>query len=130
MEPSTLTDLAASVLGRLRDPDADFELQALVRGLAESLWLTRHGPRLLLRVLGPAGGELEWDASPFRDQDPRRVFPQLGERIELVTLFAGGPLHEGLAGLFQPDESGPVVRYRAEWGGWSEFATWLDGPGL
>ena len=129
MEPSTLTDLAASILGRLRDPEADFELQAIVGGRPESLWLTRRGPRLLLRVLGPGGGELEWEASRFRDQDPQRVFSQLGERIELVTLFVGGPLPEGLAGLFQPDESGPVVRYRAEWGGWSELASWLDGPG-
>jgi hypothetical protein len=128
LEPSTLTDVAALVLRRLRDPEADFELQALVRGRAESLWLTRRGPRLLLRVLGAGGGELEWEESAFREQDPQRAFSQLDERIDLVTLFVGGPLPQRLIGRFLPDDSGPVVRYRAEWGGWKEFGRWLAEP--
>ena len=125
----TLAEVATAVLRRLRDPEADFELQALVRGETESLWLSRRGPRLLLRVLGAAGGELDWGESAFRDQDPRRAFSQFGERIDLVTLFVGGPLPEELIGLFVPDESGPAVRYRAEWDGWGEFGNWLELPG-
>jgi len=39
----TITEVAAAVLKRLRYPDADFDLQALVRGEASSLWLTRRG---------------------------------------------------------------------------------------
>jgi hypothetical protein len=124
----TLAEVAAAVLKRLRDPEADFELQALVRGEAESLWLRRHGSRLLLQVLGAGGGELDWEASPFRDRDPRRAFSQLAERIDLVALFVGGPLPEELLGLFFPDESGPVVRYRAEWEGWADFGRWLEPP--
>jgi hypothetical protein len=126
----TLTEVAAAVLKRLRDPEADFELQALVRGEVESLWLGRHGPRLLLRVLGAGGGEVDWEASPFRDQDPQRAFSQLADRIDLVALFVGGPLPEELIGLFLPDESGPVVRYRAEWEGWADFGRWLEPPAV
>jgi hypothetical protein len=125
----TLPEVAAAVLKRLRDPEADFELQALVRGESQSLWLTRRGPRLLLRVLGSGGGELDWERSAFRDQDPQLAFSRLDDRIEGVTLFVGGPLPDELIGLFMPDESGPVVRYRAEWSGWKEFATWLEPPG-
>jgi hypothetical protein len=125
----TITEVAAAVLKRLRDPDADFELQALVRAETSSLWLTRRGSRLLLRVLGPGGGELGWDASAFRGHDPQRAFSELGKRIELVTLFVGGPLPDRLIGLFLPDESGPVVRYRAEWEGWEEFGSWLQPAG-
>jgi hypothetical protein len=121
----TLPEIAAAVLRRLRDPEADFELQALVRGQDQSLWLTRRGPRLLLRVLGAGGGELRWEESAFRGHDPQRVFDELGDRIDLVTLFAGGPLPDELLGLFMPDESGPTVRYRAEWPGWIEFANWM-----
>jgi len=62
----TLAELARAVLRQLRDPEADFELQALVRGQTESLWLTRRGQRLLLRVLGAGGGELGWEESGFR----------------------------------------------------------------
>jgi hypothetical protein len=121
----TLTEIARAILKRLGDPEADFELQALVRGQTESLWLTRRGQRLLLRVLGAGGGELDWAASAFRDQDPDRVFLQVAEGIDLLTLFVGGPLPDELIGLFLPDESGPTVRYRAEWGGWAEFVQWL-----
>jgi hypothetical protein len=122
----TLAEIAAAVLRRLRDPEADFELQALVRGQDQSLWLGRRGPRLLLRVLGSGGGELRWEEAAFRDRDPDRVFAQLGERIDLVTLFVGGPLPEDLIGRFLPDESGPMVRYRAEWTGWTDFERWLS----
>jgi len=125
----TLAELARAVLKRLRDPEADFELQALVRNEAESLWLTRRGQRLLLRVLGAGGGELGWEESAFRDRDPDRVFSQLAEGIDLVTLFVGGPLPDELIGLFIPDESGPAVRYRAEWEAWREFDQWLAQPG-
>ena len=121
----TLTEVAAAVLNRLRDPEADFELQALVRGESQSLWLTRRGPRLLLRVLGAGGGELEWERSAFRDQDPQLAFGELSDRFDLVSLFVGGPLPDELIGLFLPDESGPTVRYRAEWGGWDDFTAWL-----
>ena len=38
----------------------------------------------------------------------------------------GGPLPDEQIGLFLPDESGPVVRYRAEWPGWQEFEGWLE----
>jgi len=124
----TLAELARAVLRQLRDPEADFDLQALLGDQTESLWLTRRGQRLLLRVLGPGGGELGWEESVFRDRDPDRVFPQLAQGIDLVTLFVGGPLPDGLMGLFMPDESGPVVRYRAEWGGWEEFDRWLCQP--
>lgn len=124
----TLTDVAVAVLRRLRDPEADFELQVLVRDEAESLWLTRTGPRLRLRVLGAGGGELPWEEAAFRDLDPQRVFAQLGDRIDLVTMFAGGPLPDDLMGRFLPDESGPAVRYRAEWEGWDEFGAWLGAP--
>jgi len=121
----TLAEVAAAVLRRLHDPEADFELQVLVRGQADSLWLTRQGPRLLLRALGAGGGELPWEEAAFRDDDPLTVFQQLGDRIDLVTLFVGGPLPDELIGRFLPDDSGPVVRYRAEWGGWTEFESWL-----
>jgi hypothetical protein len=123
----TLSDIASAVLRRLRDPEADFELQALVRGEDQSIWLSRRGPRLLLRVLGAGGGELRWEEAAFREQTPERVFDELGDRIDLVTLFVGGPLPDGLLGQFLPDESGPVVRYRAEWPGWPEFEEWLSG---
>jgi hypothetical protein len=121
-----LSEVATAVLKRLRDPEADFELQALVRGESQSLWLSRSGPRLLLRVLGAGGGELDWKESAFRDQDPQQALSQLGERIDLVSLFVGGPLPDELIGLFLPDESGPVVRYRAEWEGWGAFRDWLE----
>lgn len=124
----TLTDIARAILKRLGDPEADFELQALVRDQTESVWLTRRGQRLLLRVLGAGGGELDWEESAFRDRDPERAFEQLAERFDLVTLFVGGPLPDELIGLFLPDESGPTVRYRAEWGGWGEFVQWLGQP--
>lgn len=124
----TLTDIARAILKRLGDPEADFELQALVRSQTESLWLTRRGQRLLLRVLGAGGGELDWQESAFRHQDPQRVFVQLAERIDLMTLFVGGPLPDELIGLFLPDESGPTVRYRAEWGRWGDFVQWLGQP--
>lgn len=122
----TLTQVAAAVLLRLRDPEAEFELQALVQGEEQSLWLSRRGPRLLLRVLGAGGGELRWEEAAFREHEPEQVFTELGERIDLVTLFAGGPLPDDLLGSFAPDESGPVVRYRAEWPGWADFEGWLD----
>jgi hypothetical protein len=125
----SLPDVATAVVKRLRDPEADFELQALVRGETESLWLTRRGPRLLLRVLGAGGGELDWEESAFRDHDPQQAFSQLGDRIDLVTLFVGGPLPDELIGLFLPDEAGPVVRYRAEWEGWDDFRSWLEPQG-
>lgn len=124
----TLTDVARAILKRLGDPEADFELQALVRGQTESVWLTRRGQRLLLRVLGAGGGELDWEESAFRDRDPEHAFEQLAERFDLVTLFVGGPLPDELIGLFLPDESGPTVRYRAEWGGWGAFVQWLGQP--
>jgi hypothetical protein len=123
----TLAELAAAVLRRLRDPEADFEIQALVRDEDQSLWLSRRGPRLLLRVLGPGGGEIRWEEAAFREHAPDRAFAELGERIDLVTLFAGGPLPDALLGRFHPDESGPTVRYRGEWAGWAEFETWLAG---
>jgi hypothetical protein len=121
----TLSELAAAVLRRLGDPEADFELQALVRGEDQSLWLSRRGPRLLLRVLGAGGGELRWEEAAFREHPPERVFADVAGQVDLVTLFAGGPLPEDLPGRFVPDEAGPVVRYRAEWSDWAEFAAWL-----
>ena len=120
-----LTEIATAILKRLRDPEADFDLQALVRGEAESLWLTRRGTRLRLLVLGAGGGELAWEESAFRDTDPEGAFSQLADRIDLVTVFVGGPLPDELLGLFLPDESGPAVRYRAEWEGWPAFGGWL-----
>lgn len=121
-----LPALAASVLARLRDPEADFELQALVRGQDESVWLTRRGPRLTLRVLGPGGGEIDWTASAQRALDPQRAFDELGDRIDLVVLYAGGPFPDELMDVFAPDESGPTVRYRASWDGWAAFRAWLS----
>jgi hypothetical protein len=122
----TLAELAAAVLRRLRDPEAEFDLQVLVRGEDQSLWLSRRGPRLLLRVLGAGGGELRWEEAAFREHAPEHVFAELGDRIDLVALFAGGPLPEDLHGTFAPDEAGPAMRYRAEWPGWTEFAAWLS----
>ena len=123
----TLPELATAVLRRLRDAEADFELQALVRDESQSLWLSRRGPRLQLLALGAGGGEVDWERSAFKDVDPEGAFTQLADRLDLVALFVGGPLPEELMGLFQPDEAGPIVRYRAEWGGWKHFEDWLHG---
>ena len=120
-----LPALAASVLARLRDPEADFELQALVRGEDESVWLVRRGARLTLRVLGPGGGEIDWAASAYRGLDPQLALDGLGERIDLVVLYAGGPFPDDLMPVFVPDESGPTVRYRATWESWPAFRAWL-----
>ena len=125
MSPAELRALATAVLARLRDPDAEFELQALVRSATDSVWLARRGRRLTLLALGNGGGEVSWEESAFGDVDPERAFDQLRERIDLVVLYTGGPLPDELMGIFQPDESGPVVRYRAEWGRWDEFESWL-----
>jgi hypothetical protein len=120
-----LADLARAILRRLRDPEAGFELQALVRGEAQAIWLARRGASLTLQVIGPGGGEVPWEESAFAGADPGRAFEELAGRIDLVVLYAGGPLPDELIGVFQPDESGPVVRYRAEWGSWEEFRDWL-----
>jgi len=123
----TLPELATAVLRRLRDPEADFELQVLVRDESQSLWLSRRGPRLQLLALGAGGGEVDWERSAFKDLDPVGAFTRLADRLDLVVLFVGGPLPEELMGLFLPDEAGPSVRYRAEWGGWKQFEDWLGG---
>jgi len=120
-----LERLATSILRRLRDPEAEFQFQAVVSDAAESVWLSRRGPRLRLQALSAGGGEVGWEESSFRSVDPRRVFQQLAERIQLVSLFSGGPFPEDLMSVFQSDESGPVVRYRAEWPSWSAFEQWL-----
>jgi len=124
MDPGALT---ATILKRLRDPQADFQLQACVRGEDETLWLSRRGPRVTLTVLGPSGGELDWGESAFRDVDPQRAFDQLRERINLVVLHAGGPFPDDLMPLFLPDETQPVASYRAEWPSLEEFHAWLEG---
>ena len=61
----TLAELARAVL-RLRDSEADFELQALC-GIRPSHSGSRAaGSGWLLRVLGAGGGELGWEESGFR----------------------------------------------------------------
>jgi hypothetical protein len=125
-----LPDLAWAILRRLHDAEAEFELQALVRGESEALWLTRKGMSLTLRVVGSGGGELPWEESAFRDADPRRPFAELAGQIDLLVLYAGGPFPDELINVFQPDESGPLVRYRAEWGSWQEFQDWLAPPAV
>jgi hypothetical protein len=117
--------LATAILQRLRDPEADFELQALIRGETESIWLSRRGPRLTVRVVGEGGGELDWADSSYAAVDAQRAFEQLGDRIELLTLFSGGPFPDDLLHVFRPDESGPSVRYRAQWESWEAFRSWL-----
>jgi hypothetical protein len=57
--------------------------------------------------------------------DAQRAFEQLGDRIELLTLFSGGPFPDDLLHVFRPDESGPSVRYRAQWESWEAFRSWL-----
>ncbi len=124
-----LAQLTSGILARLRDPQADFQLQACARGEDESLWLTRQGTRVTLAVIGTGGGEILWQESAFRDADPQQAFDQLGERIELVVLNAGGPFPDELRPLFAADESQPVARYKAEWPSWSAFRAWLtSGP--
>lgn len=125
MAVAGLADLATAILLRLRDPDADFELQALVRGETDAVWLWRRGARLVLRVIGPGGGEVEWEESAYRSEDPDGAFDALADRIDLVVLHAGGPFPEDLIEVFRPDESGPTVRYRAEWAAWDDFKRWL-----
>jgi hypothetical protein len=124
--PAELRELAAAILARLRDVQAEFELQALVLNETDSVWLARRGQRLTLRALGNGGGEVSWQESAFGDVDPELAFDRLRARIDLVVLYTGGPLPDELMGVFQPDESGPVVRYRAEWGRWDEFENWLS----
>jgi hypothetical protein len=125
MPPAELRGLAAAILARLRDGEAEFELHALVQGEADSVCLSRRGQRLTLRALGKGGGEVPWQESAFRDLDPERAFDRLRDRIDLVVLHSGGPFPDELMDVFQPDESGPAVRYRAEWGRWDEFERWL-----
>ncbi len=124
-----LAALTATILKRLRDPQADFQLQACVRGEDETLWLTRRGARVTLTVLGPSGGELEWSESAFRDADPQRAFDELQARINLVVLHSGGPFPDDLMPLFLPDETQPVARYKAEWASWEAFDNWLASAG-
>src|SRR6266851_2315067 len=121
-----LPELATAILQRLRDPEAEFELQALISGETESVWLSRRGPRLTLQVVGLGGGELDWGRSAFAEVDAQKAFEQLGDRIELLTLFSGGPFPDDLMEVFQPDESGPRVRYRAQWESWDAFRSWLS----
>ncbi len=97
-----------------------------MRGESESIWLERHQARLTIRVLGAGGGEIEWSDSAFSDVAPLRAFEQLGDRIEVVALFSGGPFPEDLMAVFAPDEAGPATRYRAEWPGWAAFLKWLS----
>jgi hypothetical protein len=122
-----LAELTSAIVARLRDPQADFQVQACARGEDESLWLTRQGNRVTLAIIGPGGGEVVWEESAFHDADPQQAFDQLGERIELVVLHAGGPFPDELRPLFVADESQPVARYKAEWPSWSAFRAWL-GP--
>ncbi len=120
-----LTTLTSAVLQRLRDPQADFELQAYIRNASETLWLSRRGPRVRLSVVGSGGGELEWEESSFRTVNPQLAFDALKDRIELVVLYAGGPFPDELMPLFVPDESQPVATYKAEWPSWDAFTDWL-----
>ncbi len=124
-----LTALTSMILRRLRDPQADFQLQASLRGMEESLWLTRRAAKVTLSVLGPGGGEVDWNESGLRDTNPQRAFDQLRDRIDLVVLHAGGPFPDDLMPLFLPDETQPLARYKAEWPSWDEFYRWLGGPG-
>jgi len=121
-----LADLTRSILQRLRDPQADFRLQAMVRDQAQTLWLTRRGASVTLQVLDSGGAEVDWAESAFANLDPQRAFDQLGERITAVTLYAGGPFPDELMPIFVPDESQPLATYQAEWPGWPAFTAWLQ----
>ncbi|HLQ61109.1 MAG TPA: hypothetical protein VK131_04520 [Candidatus Acidoferrales bacterium] len=100
-------------------------MQALVRGEPHALWLTRRGSRLILRLLDPGGGEVEWADSAFTTVNPHLAFDSLRQRIDLVALYAGGPFPEDLMPYFSQDETFGGTRYRAEWTGWDEFEAWL-----
>ncbi len=124
----TTEDLAAltrAILQRLRDPQADFELQAYVQGESDTVWLSRRGPQVTLRALGPGGGEVDWHEAAFQRIDPQQAFWALAERINLVALYAGGPFPDDLMPLFRADESQPLATYKAEWPSWDTFLAWL-----
>ena len=93
-------------------------------GIAEA---ARNG--VMLRVMDTLVDLLRQSRERSLQQRDRPAFSQLAGRIDLVTLFVGGPLPDELIGLFLPDESGPVVRYRAEWEGWDDFRSWLEPQG-
>jgi hypothetical protein len=123
-----LAGLTRAILTRFHDPEAEFQLQAVVGGAEESVWLRRRGARVTLQVIGPGGGETDWKSSGFRDIDPQKAFHTLRSRIDLVTLYAGGPFPDELMRLFVPDETQPVASYKAEWPSWDAFEGWLSAP--
>lgn len=120
-----LASLTTTVLQRLRDPQADFELQVYIRGESETLWLTRRGARVRLSAVGTGGGELDWQESAYRNVDPPLAFDELADRVDLVVLYAGGPFPDELMAQFLPDETQPIARYKAEWPSWDAFTAWL-----
>lgn len=123
-----LAELTRAILARFHDPEAEFQLQAVVGGAEESVWLRRRGARVTLQVVGPGGGETDWKSSGFRDIDPQQAFQALRSRIDLVTLYAGGPFPDELMRLFVADETQPVASYKAEWPSWDAFEAWLGAP--
>ncbi len=120
-----LTALTRQILHRLRDPQADFQLQAHVRDQSETIWLIRRGASVSLQVLDSGGAEVDWGRSAFASADPQRIYGQVGEQITLVVIYAGGPFPDDLMQVFVPDESQPTATYRAEWQSWDAFVAWI-----
>jgi hypothetical protein len=121
-----LAELTRAILARFHDPEAEFQLQAVLGDADESIWLRRRGARVTLQVIGAGGGEADWKLSGFRDIDPQQAFHALRDRIDLVTLYAGGPFPDELMRLFVADETQPVASYKAEWPSWDAFEAWLS----
>lgn len=123
-----LARLTSAILQRLRDPQADFRLQAIVRDQGHTLWLTKRASSVSLVVLDAGGAEVDWAESAFRDLNPQQAYDQLADRIIMVALYAGGPFPDDLMAVFVPDESQPLATYKAEWHDWPAFTSWLKAP--